>query len=121
MTAEEITKSVNIKSKSGTEKSKSLKLLIHYLVILSISFSFTILMFYRATIQIEIATQHCKSEEIEKIVESFLVKNEFIQKMENLHHERKFGYLHENQQNDAPRKRVKKNIIEDDKGSFKKI
>lgn len=116
MTGKQITQSV---IKSDTEKSKFLKILIHYFVILSISFCFTILAIENSSLYGENGVLKCNNAEIERIVEDFLVKKEFIQKNGGSSAERKFGYLHDDQENDAPRNRVKKSVELTGKGSLK--
>lgn len=116
MTVKQITQSVK---KSDTEKSKVLKVLIHYFVILSISFSFTIIAIRHSDEKSDRVYQKCESAEVERIVGQFLKKSDIIQKVDVSREKREFGYLHKDQENDAPRKRVKKNVELEDKGFLK--
>lgn len=113
MSVKQITQSVN---KFDTEKSKVLSILFHYLVILSISFSFTLIVTRQFEITRENGCKKSEIEEIEKIVGNYLMKNEFIQKVGASNEPRTFGYLHEDQAIDSPKKRVKKNVKMEDKG-----
>lgn len=116
MTVKQITQSVN---KFDTEKSKVLNILFHYLVILSISFSFTLIITRQFELKHENGCQKSEIEEIERIVGNYFMKNEFNQKVGASTGPRTFGYLHEDQAIDSPKKRVKKNVKMQDKGCLK--